>query len=254
MSAGIGLAFALHFIFAVFIELGRSGVNGQNNVVARFVAGVFNRVDDKGQSFFGRLQVRCETAFIADVGVVSGSFQVLFQRVENFGTHANGFFNGGSGNRHNHEFLNVNRVVGMLAAVNDVHHRNRQSAGHGAAQITIQRETGFFGLSLGNGERNGQDGVSAELAFVFGAVEFNHGSVDFNLIFGVQTGQSVVDGVVDVGNGFFNAFAAETLFVAVTEFNGFVYAGRSAGRNGCASESTGLQNNIGFNSRISARV
>ena len=185
---------------------------------------------------------------------MSGSFQVLFQRVENFGTHANGFFNGGSGNRHNHEFLNVNRVVGMLAAVNDVHHRNRQSAGHGAAQITIQRETGFFGLSLGNGERNGQDGVSAELAFVFGAVEFNHGSVDFNLIFGVQTGQSVVDGVVDVGNGFFNAFAAETLFVAVTEFNGFVYAGRSAGRNGCASESTGLQNNIGFNSRISARV
>lgn len=31
-------------------------------------------------------------------------------------------------------------------------------------------------------------------------------------------------------------------------------AGRSAGRNGSAAESAGLQNNVGFNGRIAARV
>jgi hypothetical protein len=30
------------------------------------------------------------------------------------------------GHGHDHEFLNVDRVVGMLAAVDDVHHRHRQ--------------------------------------------------------------------------------------------------------------------------------
>jgi hypothetical protein len=39
--------------------------------------------------------------------------------------------------RHDHEFLNVDRVVGMFAAVDDVHHRHRQDAGRGAADIAV---------------------------------------------------------------------------------------------------------------------
>ena len=73
----------------------------------------------------------------------------------------------------------------MLAAVNDVHHRNRQSAGHGAAQIAVQRQAGFFGLGFGNGQGNGQNGIGAQTAFIFGAVQVNHGLVDGNLVFGI---------------------------------------------------------------------
>ena len=45
----------------------------------------------------------------------------------------------GRGDRHDHEFLDVDRVVGMLAAVDDVHHRNRQDAGRGAADVAEER-------------------------------------------------------------------------------------------------------------------
>ena len=92
LSVGVRFAFAFHLVFAVFIKFGRSGVNSQNNVFTRLETGIFNGVDNESQSFFGRLQIRSETAFVADVGVVAGCFQVLFQSMENFGAHTNGFF------------------------------------------------------------------------------------------------------------------------------------------------------------------
>ena len=185
---------------------------------------------------------------------MAGCFQVLFQSVENFRAPADRFLDRIRADRHNHEFLNVDRVVGMLAAVDDVHHRNRQSAGHGAAEVTVERKPGFFGLSLGNGEGYRQNGVGAEFAFVFGAVEVDHGLVDFDLVFGIQAGQGVVNFVVDVFNRFQNAFSAVAFFVAVTELYGFMHAGRRAGRNRRAAESAALQDNFRFNRRIAAGV
>ena len=39
-----------------------------------------------------------------------------------------------------HEFLEIDIVVGVLAAVEDVHHRHRQRACRRPAQITIERK------------------------------------------------------------------------------------------------------------------
>ena len=36
-------------------------------------------------------------------------------------------------NRHNHKFLKIHIVVGMLSAVDNIHHRNRQNIGTAAA-------------------------------------------------------------------------------------------------------------------------
>src|SRR3979411_2818886 len=41
--------------------------------------------------------------------------------------------------RHDHEFLEVDRVVGMHPAVDDVHHRGRQQARRAPAHIAIER-------------------------------------------------------------------------------------------------------------------
>ena len=38
-----------------------------------------------------------------------------------------------------HEFLEVHRVVGMRAAVDDVHHRDGQGDGAGAAEVAVER-------------------------------------------------------------------------------------------------------------------
>ena len=40
-----------------------------------------------------------------------------------------------AGDRQNHELLDVDRIVGMRAAIDDVHHRQRQHMGVRAADI-----------------------------------------------------------------------------------------------------------------------
>src|SRR5882757_1189831 len=43
-----------------------------------------------------------------------------------------------------HEFLEVDRVVGMHAAIDNVHHRHRQRPRRSAADVTIQRHVEGF--------------------------------------------------------------------------------------------------------------
>ena len=49
----------------------------------------------------------------------------------------------------------------------------------------------------------------------------------------MQRGQ---DFVGDIGDGLLHAFAAETFFVAVAQFEGFVFAGAGAGGNRRATD------------------
>jgi hypothetical protein len=46
---------------------------------------------------------------------------------------------------HDHEFLDVQVVVGVRAAVDDVHHRHGQLHGTHAAEVAVQGQAGFFG-------------------------------------------------------------------------------------------------------------
>ena len=68
------------------------------------------------------------------------SCRPLLQGGENFRAHAHRVGHRRRGDRQDHEFLDVDRVVGVLAAVDDVHHRHRQGAGEDAADIAVQRQ------------------------------------------------------------------------------------------------------------------
>ena len=68
--------------------------------------------------------------------------------------------------RHDHEFLDVDRVIGMLAAVDDVHHRSRQQTGADAAQVAVQRLLGVMRGRFGHGHRDAQDGVGPQVLLV----------------------------------------------------------------------------------------
>ena len=57
------------------------------------------------------------------------SFSSFFSDVEDLGAHAQRLGERSRADRHDHELLDVDRVVGMGAAVDDVHHRHRQHAG-----------------------------------------------------------------------------------------------------------------------------
>ena len=94
--------------------------------------------------------------------------------MEDFGAHANRIAHGGRRDRHDHEFLNVDRIVGMHAAIDDVHHRHRQHAGIDAADIAIERQFEMRCGGFGDRKADAQNRIGAEPAFVRGAVQRDH--------------------------------------------------------------------------------
>jgi len=179
--------------------------------------------------------------------------QFLLEDMEDFRAHAHGVLQRFGADRHDHEFLEIDRVVGMGAAVDDVHHRNRQDMGVRAADITVERQAGGFGRGLGDGERDAEDGIGAETRLVRRAVEGDHRLVDMDLAFGVETADRVEDLGIDRFDRLFDALAVITL-AAVTQLDGFVRAGGGARRNGRAAHRAVFQIDIHLDGRIAAAV
>ena len=66
--------------------------------------------------------------------------QRLLERVEDLGAHAQRLGERRRADRHDHELLEVDRVVGVRAAVEDVHHRHGQHVRRLAAEVAPQRQ------------------------------------------------------------------------------------------------------------------
>jgi hypothetical protein len=153
-----------------------------------------------------------------------------------------------------HEFLQVDRIVGMRAAIDDVHHRDRQEVGGDAAQVAIERSTLRCCPCAGSGHGNGEDGIGSEAALVRCTVEGDHSAIDFGLLDGIFAVQGLGNLAVDVGDRLEGAFAEIAAFVAIPQFHGFVLSGGCAGRH-CRSSHTSVdQINICFHGRIPARI
>ncbi len=171
-----------------------------------------------------------------------------------FGAHAEGVGEGLGAPGLDHEFLEVDGVVGVFAAVEDVHHGDGEDLGGGATEVTIKRQAGGFRGCLGGGHGDAEDGVGAELGFVFGAVEFDHEVIEFFLVAGVLSEDGGGDFFVDVVDGFEGAFAAVAFGVVVAEFHGFIFAGGGAGGDGGAAEGAVFEDDIDFDGGVSAGV
>ncbi|MNE05923.1 hypothetical protein D3C80_984970 [compost metagenome] len=223
-------------------------------VLARQIAGRLACLGDEGQSFFGRGQVGSEAALVADVGVVARVLQRLLQRVEDFSPHAQGVREAVSAGRQDHELLNVDRIVSVSAAVDDVHHRGRQDAGRDAADVAIQRQIRADGASLGRGQRDAQDGVGAQASLVICAIQFDQGFVQTALVLGIHAREGVEDLAVDGVDRLLDALAAPHVHVAVAQFDRFMGAGRGARRHGGAAKAAVFQGDVHLDRRIAPAV
>jgi hypothetical protein len=90
--------------------------------------------------------------------------------------------------------------------------------------IAVERQAGGFGGSLGHGQRHAQDAIGAEPRLVRRAVQFNHGAVDGDLVFGLHAGKAIENLAVDGGHGFGNALAHVAALVAVAQFRSIMGA------------------------------
>ena len=155
---------------------------------------------------------------------------------------------------HDHEFLEVDRGVGMRAAVHDVHHRHGQDLGIGPAEVFVKRLTHGGRRGVRRGERDAENGVGAELGFGGGPVEREHGAIDADLVERVLADERWRNLGFDVGDGVEHALAEVAFLVAVAQFEGFVLAGGGAGGHGGAAERAGGEADIDFNRGIATGV
>ena len=156
--------------------------------------------------------------------------------------------------RHDHEFLDVDRIVGVHAAIDDVHHRHRQGPRCRAADIAVERQLVGSRCRLGGGERHAENGIGTEAALVGRAVESDHGFVDLDLGFGVHAAERVEEFAVDRFDRAAHALAEIALLVAVAELDRLVRSGRGAGRHGGAAARAVGQNDVDLHGRIAAAV
>ena len=142
----------------------------------------------------------------------------------------------------------------MRSAVDDVHHRHRQTFCIDSSQVTVQREPEFICRRPRIRQRNAENSVGAKILFVLCPVEFNHCTVERHLVERVEATDGTGDFFVDVPDRFENAFSGITVFVSVAQFESFVFSGRSSGRDRRRSFCAGFERNGCFNSRIPAGV
>ena len=124
----------------------------------------------RGSSFV--VKFGSEAALVAHAAAEAGVVQDLLERVVDLGAPAQRLGERGGAHRHDHELLEVHVVVGMHAAVQDVHHGRGQQVGVRAAHVLVQRQLGGFGRTPSRmPATTPRDGVRAERALVVGAVE-----------------------------------------------------------------------------------
>src|SRR3990167_4309602 len=197
-------AFTGQVVLAIFEELAGGAVQSQGHVSAKFVASIGHGFSDGRQGVFVRGQVRCKTTFVTYGSAQTTGLQHSFQVMENFGAHAHGVGERLGANRLNHEFLDIDVVIGMFATVDDVHHRYRHRVHTRSAvqvsDVRVQRHAFGLGSGLGRSQGYGEDGVGTQRRFVLGSVEGDHRAVQALLVDWVFAQQQVTDPAGDVTN------------------------------------------------------
>ena len=189
----------LEAVAAVGEELARGGVESDRHPVA--MARPLGGVEDRLDGDLARLEVGREAALVADTGREPALHEQLLQLVVRLRRDPQAVREAVRSRRDEHELLQIDRVVGVDAAVDHVEHRYRQRRRALAAQVAEERDAGVGRRSLRARERDAEDGVRAEAALVRRPVELDQAPVDRFLVRGVEPGHRVRDLAVDVRNG-----------------------------------------------------
>jgi hypothetical protein len=123
------------------VELGSGAVQGQSDLGAGLVASLFDSAQDQFNSGFVVGHVRSKTTLVAHSGGHALIVNQAFQGVEHFCTHAQRFAEALGAHGHDHEFLQIQGVVGVCATVDDIHHRYGHGHGTTATEVAVQGQT-----------------------------------------------------------------------------------------------------------------
>ena len=180
--------------------------------------------------------------------------EALLQRVKNFRAPAHCLGQAGRAHRHDHEFLKIDGVIRMFAAVYDVHHRHRQQMRRNPADIAIERQSARIGSGLGHRQAGAQNGVGAKAALVLGAIERDHRMINVALILGIHIDQRLADLTVYRRHRMAHALAHIARGIAITQLHRLMRAGRCAGGDHRAAKRAIFEQDINLNSGVAAAI
>ncbi len=155
--------------------------------------------------------------------------------------------------RHDHELLEVDVVVRVDTAVQDVHHRAGHAPGADAADVAVEGQAGLEGCGASGSQADAEDRVGAEVRLVRCAVDGAERAVDRDLVVGLVAEQPVEDRTVDVRDRRGDALA-EVALPAVAQLDRFVGAGRGTGWHDDGPVGEGLEFDLDFNGGVAAAV
>ena len=239
---------------AVPVELGGGAVQREHHVLPGRVARAVDRLQQQLDRGGVRRQVGREAAFVADRSGHALGIDQRFQLLKDLGAAAQGLAERLRADRHDHQLLHVEVVVGVRAAVDHVHHRHRHLHRARAAEIAVQRQAGFLGRGLGRRHRHREHRVGAQARLVLGAVEVDQRLVDEGLLGGVQADDRLRDLGVDRLDRLQHALAAVAALVAVAQLERLAAAGRGARGHRGAAHDAGLEQHVRLDRRVAARI
>jgi hypothetical protein len=175
------------------------------------------------------------------------------QGVEDLRPHPQALPERGRAGGDDHELLEVDGVVGVRPAVEDVHHRHGQDAGALAAEVAPQREPLLRRGGVGGRQRDAEDGVGPQPRLVRRPVDLDEPAVEALLLGGVQAADGIGELAVDVGHRSRDALAAVGV-AAVAQLRGLELARGRAGGDGRAPGGAGPQAQLDLHGRVAAAV
>ena len=256
LSGGELLTGLGQYILALLLALPLTGssIDRQYEILARLITGLLNSLKNQLNRLFVACQVRCETALITYGGSQALALQQRCQSVEYLSTPAQTFLEALSAYRHNHELLYIYGVGRMCAAVQDVHHRNRQTITADSAQETIQRNIQCQSCRSCAGNGYCQNRVRAQIGLILGSVSLDHRCVYRIDIRSIHSLQRIVDYSVDVLHCLGNALSAKAALIAITKLQSLKLSGRSSARSCASAYYSTRQNNLCLYCRIASGV
>jgi hypothetical protein len=218
--------------------------------VARAVGGL----EDHRDRLLARAEVGREAALVAHRGREATLVQELLEAVERLRADPQGIREGGRARRHDHELLQVERVLRVHAAVHDVQHRHRQHACLVAAQPAVERNARLDRSRLRRGERASEHRVRPEARLVRRSVELEQEPVETRLVVRGDAHERGPDLALDVLHRAEDAPAEIGPGFAVAKLHRLEPAGGRTGGHRGAADGAGVQRHVHLHGRVAARV
>ena len=247
------LAFPGEVIRAISVQLTHRRIEGDGDLLTRGESRLGDRFDKGGDRLLVGRQVGGEAALVAHRRRQAAVVEQVLQGVVRLHAPPQCFGIARRSDRHDHELLQVDRVVGVDTAVDDVHHRHGKDMSVGAADVAVQRNAELLGRSLGDRQADPEDCVGAETSLVVGAVELAQQRVDHPLRHGIEAIEGLGDLAVDEADRRLHAFAAVAV-AAITQLDGLVFAGRGAAGHGGPSGRSGVEEDLDLDGRVATRI